>query len=416
LRGGLSLIILRKRRFKIKSSLKQLWYKLNSLVIFRDIMNCRTMQSLSRLLKCVSHEETPTEDTVLAYADFVSDLYRHHNDLGTYVLTLVFEDENICMIKKGKNEEISEKMLSCLQNELSALEEISQISSDEVKALIDYDGFLPDWDNTAYDFRAEYSTRIDNVDKFGYGIYAKYYMFIVKDGNIVPVKHPDEVKLSQLIGYEVQRKMIIDNTLALLRGKPASNVLLTGDAGTGKSSSVKAIANEYRKEGLRIIEIRKDQLRDIPTVIDSLSSNPLKFILFIDDLSFESDDDNFGALKAILEGSVSARTQNIAIYATSNRRHLVKENFSDRNGDDVHRNDTVQQLISLSERFGLKISFSKPLKDEYLKIVAGLAAQNGLTIPEEKLFAEAEQFALAKSGRSARAAKQFIDKMIAENT
>ncbi len=379
-------------------------------------MNCRTMQSLSRLLKCVSHEETPTEDSILAYADFVSDLYRHHNDLGTYVLTLVFEDENICMIKKGKNEEISEKMLSCLQNELSALEEISQISSDEVKALIDYDGFLPDWDNTAYDFRAEYSTRIDNVDKFGYGIYAKYYMFIVKDGNIVPVKHPDEVKLSQLIGYEVQRKMIIDNTLALLRGKPASNVLLTGDAGTGKSSSVKAIANEYRKEGLRIIEIRKDQLRDIPTVIDSLSSNPLKFILFIDDLSFESDDDNFGALKAILEGSVSARTQNIAIYATSNRRHLVKENFSDRNGDDVHRNDTVQQLISLSERFGLKISFSKPLKDEYLKIVAGLAAQNGLTIPEEKLFAEAEQFAIAKSGRSARAAKQFIDKMIAENT
>ena len=379
-------------------------------------MNCRTMQSLSRLLKCVSHEETPTEDSILAYADFVSDLYRHHNDLGTYVLTLVFEDENICMIKKGKNEEISEKMLSCLHNELSALEEISQISSDEVKALIDYDGFLPDWDNTAYDFRAEYSTRIDNVDKFGYGIYAKYYMFIVKDGNIVPVKHPDEVKLSQLIGYEVQRKMIIDNTLALLRGKPASNVLLTGDAGTGKSSSVKAIANEYRKEGLRIIEIRKDQLRDIPTVIDSLSSNPLKFILFIDDLSFESDDDNFGALKAILEGSVSARTQNIAIYATSNRRHLVKENFSDRNGDDVHRNDTVQQLISLSERFGLKISFSKPLKDEYLKIVAGLASQNGLTIPEEKLFAEAEQFAIAKSGRSARAAKQFIDKMIAENT
>lgn len=374
------------------------------------------MQSLSRLLKCVSHEETPTEDSILAYADFVSDLYRHHNDLGTYVLTLVFEDENICMIKKGKNEEISEKMLSCLQNELSALEEISQISSDEVKALIDYDGFLPDWDNTAYDFRAEYSTRIDNVDKYGYGIYAKYYMFIVKDGAIVPVKHPDEVKLSQLIGYEVQRKMIIDNTLALLRGKPASNVLLTGDAGTGKSSSVKAIANEYRNEGLRIIEIRKDQLRDIPTVIDSLSCNPLKFILFIDDLSFESDDDNFGALKAILEGSVSARTQNIAIYATSNRRHLVKENFSDRNGDDVHRNDTVQQLISLSERFGLKISFSKPLKDEYLKIVAGLATQNGLTIPEEKLFAEAEQFAIAKSGRSARAAKQFIDKMIAENT
>ena len=150
--------------------------------------------------------------------------------------------------------------------------------------------------------------------------------------------------------------------------------------------------------------------------MDSLGKNPLKFILFIDDLSFESDDDNFGALKAILEGSVSARAANIAIYATSNRRHLVKENFSDRNGDDVHRNDTVQQLISLSERFGLKISFSKPAKDEYLKIVSGLAKQNGLDIPEDKLFEEAERFAIAKSGRSARAAKQIVDRIIAENT
>lgn len=379
-------------------------------------MNCRTMQSLNALLKCVSSEDTVLDKTIHAYADFVSDLYRHHNDLGTYMLTLVFEDENICMTKKAQNLELGDKMQECLENELKALEEISQISSEEVKKCVNYDGFLPDWDNTAYDFRSQYSSRIDNVDKFGYGIYAKYYMFIVKDSNIIPVKNPDEIKLSQLIGYETQRKMIIDNTLALLKGKPASNVLLTGDAGTGKSSSVKAIANEYRDQGLRIIEIRKDQLHDIPVIIDNLSLNPLKFILFIDDLSFESDDDNFGALKAILEGSVSARAANIAIYATSNRRHLVKENFSDRSGDDVHRNDTVQQLISLSERFGLKISFSKPLKDEYLKIVSGLAEQNGLNIPQEKLWLEAEQFAIAKSGRSARAAKQFIDKMIAETT
>ncbi len=379
-------------------------------------MNCRTMQSLCALLKCVSTEGTAKDETIHAYADFVSDLYRHHNDLGKYILTLVFEDENICMTKKAQNLELGDKMQTCLENELLALQEISMIKSGDVKKAVDYDGFLPDWDNTEYDFVSQYSTRIDNVEKYGYGIYAKYYMFIVKDSVVIPVKNPDEIKLSQLIGYEIQRKMIIDNTLALLRGKPASNVLLTGDAGTGKSSSVKAIANEFRNEGLRIIEIRKDQLHDIPVIIDNLSKNPLKFILFIDDLSFESDDDNFGALKAILEGSVSARAANIAIYATSNRRHLVKENFSDRNGDDMHRNDTMQQLISLSERFGLKISFSKPLKDEYLRIVAGLAEQNGLTIPQEKLFADAESFAVAKSGRSARAAKQFIDKMIAENT
>ena len=141
------------------------------------------------------------------------------------------------MTKKAQNLELGDKMQDCLENELKALEEISQISSSEVKQCIDYDGFLPDWDNTAYDFCSQYTSRIDNVDKFGYGIYAKYYMFIVKDSNIIPVKNPDEIKLSQLIGYETQRKMIIDNTLALLKGKPASNVLLTGDAGTGNGAS-----------------------------------------------------------------------------------------------------------------------------------------------------------------------------------
>lgn len=379
-------------------------------------MNCRTMQSLKKLLKNVTSVDTSPEDVIQSYADFVSDLYRHHNDLGTYILTLVFEDENICMIKKAQKLETGEKIKICLENELKSLQMISLLTSEKVKKNIHYNGFLPDWDNTPYDFVKEYSERINNVERYGYGIYAKYYMFIVRDSNIIPVKYPDEIKLSQLIGYETQRKMIIDNTMALIKGKPASNVLLTGDAGTGKSSSVKAIANEYRDMGLRIIEIRKDQLREIPLIIDNLSKNPLKFILFIDDLSFASDDDNFGALKAILEGSVSARAANIAIYATSNRRHLVKENFSDRNGDDIHRNDTVQELISLSERFGLKISFSKPLKDEYLKIVSGLAEQNGLNIPENELFEKAERFAIAKSGRSARAAKQFIDKMIAETS
>ena len=317
------------------------------------------------------------------------------------------------MIRTAHRLEISKKMEECLFRELESLQMIAEMTSSQVKKEIAYDGFLPDWDNTYYDFKKEYLNRIDNIERYGYGIYAKYYMFIVKDSRIVPVKYPDEVKLSQLIGYEKQRQLVIDNTLALINGKPASNVLLSGDAGTGKSSSVKAIANEFRDKGLRIIEIRKDQLREIPEIIDGLSKNPLKFILFIDDLSFAKDDDNFGALKAILEGSVSARANNIVIYATSNRRHLVKESFSDRDGDDVHRNDTVQELISLSERFGLRITFSKPNKYEYLEIVKGLAKLNSLDMSEEELEKEAERFAVGRSGRSARAAKQFIDKMIA---
>ena len=393
----------------MKNSLQELHYRLNSLVIFRDVMNCRTIQSLERLLE--SLEDNDTLKQLKAYSDFVSNLYRHHNDLSSYILTLILEDENIYMIRTAHRLEISKKMEECLFSELESLQMIAEMTSSQVKKEIAYDGFLPDWDNTYYDFKKEYLNRIDNIERYGYGIYAKYYMFIVKDSRIVPVKYPDEVKLSQLIGYEKQRQLVIDNTLALINGKPASNVLLSGDAGTGKSSSVKAIANEFRDKGLRIIEIRKDQLREIPEIIDGLSKNPLKFILFIDDLSFAKDDDNFGALKAILEGSVSARANNIVIYATSNRRHLVKESFADRDGDDVHRNDTVQELISLSERFGLRITFSKPNKYEYLEIVKGLAKLNSLDMSEEEL--ETERFAVGRSGRSARAAKQFIDKMIA---
>lgn len=395
----------------MKNSLQELHYRLNSLVIFRDVMNCRTIQSLERLLE--SLEDNDTLKQLKAYSDFVSNLYRHHNDLSSYILTLILEDENIYMIRTAHRLEISQKMKECLFSELESLQMIAEMTSLQVKDKIAYDGFLPDWDNTYYDFKKEYLNRIDNIERYGYGIYAKYYMFIVKDSRIVPVKYPDEVKLSQLVGYEKQRQLVIDNTLALINGKPASNVLLSGDAGTGKSSSVKAIANEFRDKGLRIIEIRKDQLREIPEIIDGLSKNPLKFILFIDDLSFAKDDDNFGALKAILEGSVSARANNIVIYATSNRRHLVKESFSDRDGDDVHRNDTIQELISLSERFGLRITFSKPNKYEYLEIVKGLAKLNSLDMSEEELEKEAERFAVGRSGRSARAAKQFIDKMIA---
>lgn len=398
----------------MSDKLKELDFRLGSLVIFRDIMKCRTMKSLSKLLDAVCRDSEDTLTQIQAYSDFVSNLYRHNNNLSSYILTLILEDENIYMIRSSQNQEISEKMKKCLMNELESLQLLADLTSEQVRANIKYDGFLPEWDNTPYDFKKEYIERVENISRFGYGIYAKYYMFIVKDGNVVPVKYPDEIKLSQLIGYEKQRQMVINNTVALINNKPASNVLLSGDAGTGKSSSVKAIANEYRDRGLRIIEIRKDQLRDIPVIIDNLSRNPLKFILFIDDLSFAPDDDNFGALKAILEGSVSARANNIVIYATSNRRHLVKESFSDRDGDDIHRNDTVQELISLSERFGVNVTFSRPDKNNYLEIVKGLAVQNGLDISEQELELEAERFAIRKSGgRSPRAAKQFIDKMIA---
>ena len=394
------------------TDLFELHCRLNSIVIFRDLLECRTMQSLDRLLTAADNESDLIV-MIKAYSDFVSNLFRHHNDLAAHIRTLVLENKNIYIINKARNIPVSEKIEECVENELKVLGEIAELTPHRIKESIGYNGFLPEWDNSPIDLSTEYKERVENIDKYGYGIYSKYYMFIVKDSKILPVKYPDEIKLSDLIGYRQQRKMIIDNTLALVNGKPALNVLLTGDAGTGKSSTVKAIANEYRDRGLRIIELRKDQLRDIPMIIDDLSRDPLKFILFIDDLSFASDDENFAALKAILEGSVSARADNIAIYATSNRRHLVKERFSDRDGDDIHRNDTIQELISLSERFGLHITFSKPTKAEYFDIVSSLADKHGIDISKELLQLKAESFAMSKSGRSARAAKQFIDTLIA---
>ncbi|MBQ6948951.1 MAG: ATP-binding protein, partial [Firmicutes bacterium] len=245
--------------------------------------------------------------------------------------------------------------------------------------------------------------------KIGYGIFAQYHMFSINDGEIVPIKHPDPQRLDQLSDYEMERNKVIRNTEALLTGGPASNVLLYGDAGTGKSSTIKAIANAYKDQGLRMIEVKKNQLYQIPDIVETLSNNPLKFILFIDDLSFTSNDDDFAALKAILEGSISGKSSNLVIYATSNRRHLIKETMTERQGDELHLNDTMQELMSLSARFGLIITYQRPDKKVYVSIVKHLAKQYGIEMDEELLIQKAEAHAIRANGRSPRTAKQFIE-------
>lgn len=305
------------------------------------------------------------------------------------------------------------KRCGTLVSELDTLQEVAELDKETLCAPLEYKGFLPDFTTAKLRLKDIYLHRADNIGKYGYGIYAKKRMFYVDEqGGIVPVHNPDKTELSHLIDYERERKLIVDNTKALLEDKPAANILLTGDAGTGKSSTVKAVANALWDEGLRIVEVRKDQLRSIPKILDELSGNPLKFVLFIDDLSFLKDDDNFNALKAVLEGSVTAKSSNVVIYATSNRRHIIKEKFSDRDGDDVHRNDTMQELVSLSDRFGIHVTFSKPNKETFLHIVHHLAEENGIHMPKDELELLAERFALERGGRSARLARQFIDSLL----
>ena len=263
------------------------------------------------------------------------------------------------------------------------------------------------------DLASAYEERISGIERYGYGIFSSSPMFRLSDDRILePISSADKTSMDKFVGYEDERGKVVANTLAFIEGRPAANTLLCGDAGTGKSSTVKAVANSFFDRGIRLIELRKDQLRYLPYVMGKINENPLKFIIFIDDLSFNQNDDNFSMLKAALEGSASAKADNAVIYATSNRRHIIKETFGDRDGDDVHRNDTMQEILSLSERFGLVVLFSKPNKSLYLDIVHELAERGGVKMDTAELDVLAEAFALRRGSRSARCAEQFIDSLL----
>ena len=398
-----------------KSELKLLGLKIKALSVFRSLVKDAVISSLLAYIDNIS--DNNQESAVYSYAEFVSKLYHsRHESLGGYVRSIVSNDENCYINAVGRNKEPSDVIKESVKREIAVLQQIASLTSKELlEPISEYSSILPEFEIKNIDLLEDYKHRCENIGKYGYGIYAKYHMFYVEqEGNIVPVRYPDNTRLCELIDYEREKNIIIENTKALLTGKPAANILLTGDAGTGKSSTIKAVVNEFYTEGLRILEIRKDQLMEIPAILDELSENPLKFIIFIDDLSFQKGDDNFSALKAILEGSVSAKAKNVVIYATSNRRHLVKESFSDRDGDDIHRNDTMQEMLSLSERFGIHITFNKPDKKTYLNIVHHLAKDKGVEIGEAELDLLAERYALERGGRSARAAKQLIDGLLSK--
>lgn len=385
--------------------------ELSSLAVFRSVLSDKVISALLGYLECFEEEYR-----VYSYAEFVSALYSENGgDLSAHIESITFASENVYVKAIGAGEKPSGVIAQSVAREIDILARIASLTPQELCEPLRWDGSLPQFESRKIALAEMYDHRVKNISKYGYGKYAANRMFYIEGNEIVPVSNPDKISISELVDYELQRNKIIDNTKALLEGKPAANILLTGDAGTGKSSTIKAVVNELYSQGLRIIEVRKDQLAVIPKILDDLALNPLKFILFIDDLSFLSDDDDFNGLKAVLEGSVSARSRNVVVYATSNRRHIVKERFEDREGDEVHRNDAMQEMISLSDRFGLHISFQKPDKKTYLDIVSKLAAQFGIDMPHDELEMLAERFALERSGRSARLARQFIDGILAKS-
>ena len=252
--------------------------------------------------------------------------------------------------------------------------------------------------------------------RYGTGDFARYSAFrwvhAATGGRLQGIARPDPIRLEELIGDERQRSLLTQNTEHLLAGYRANNVLLCGDRGTGKSSSIKALLHRYRDQGLRLLEVAKDDLGDFHHIVEALQERPQSFVVFVDDLSFEPHETDYKALKAVLEGSVAAQPRNVVIYATSNRSHLIRENFSDRTGildGEVHPKETLQETFSLSDRFGIRITFVSPTQARYLEIVKALAAQRKLHIAEPALRARAITWAQQQNGFSGRTARQFVD-------
>ena len=388
--------------------IEKLYTKLCSFSVFNGIFTKTLFKKFKEYVK----EENPDEK-LRKYSEFVSNIYNHGANLTSYIRRVAFEDANIYVKAVSAKAPINPNVERAVENELNILSVFASLTSKDFAAHMGYKGTLADFDSEKADLYKEYKTRLESIEKYGYGIFTSNCMFSVTDnGAVVPVATADDTTIDDFIGYKEERQKVINNTLAFLQGRPAANILLYGDAGTGKSSTVKAVANHFFDEGLRLVEIRKTQLLLLPKVMAEISKNPLKFIIFIDDLSFNQNDDNFSMLKATLEGSACARAKNSVIYATSNRRHIIKESFGDREGGDVHRNDTVQETLSLSERFGLTVLFAKPEKKLYLEIVNELAQRNGITMDKAELEIKAEAFALNRGYRSARCAEQFIDSLM----
>ena len=254
---------------------------------------------------------------------------------------------------------------------------------------------------------------------YGVGMFGLNKAFRIQDRTdsklvFLPINNMDKVMLSDLVGYEIQKKKLVDNTRAFVEGKKANNVLLFGDSGTGKSTSIKAIVNEFYDQGLRMIEIYKHQFKDLSNVIAAVKNRNYKFIIYMDDLSFEEFEIEYKYLKAVIEGGLEKKPDNVLIYATSNRRHLIRETFKDKEDRDeeLHTNDTVQEKLSLVARFGVTIYFGRPQKREFQEIVCQLAKRNNLNLTEEELLAEANKWELSHGGISGRTAQQFINYLL----
>ncbi len=422
---------------------------LHRLVLYRDLLKDPIIEHLQILLnQLASNNALPMTASEQVYFDFYYRLLqaaqaKHiSGDIWkNYLLQLIVEDENIFSLAcEQQSSSLNENLLKLASHDLEILLTLYNLDWAEIQQRIVPTASLP-WSNIilprkASKYQLRYQQQINDLGEVCIGnlsleekrsaLIAFYhqhacgqmarYAAFRWDNGLIGIDQPDPISFDDLVGYEHQKELLINNTRTFVAGKEANNVLLYGEKGTGKSSSVKALLNKFAEDGLRMVELSKMQLGDYKLVIQSLRNRGHRFILFIDDLSFEDFEVDYKYIKASLEGSLEARPENVLIYVTSNRRHLIKENWSDRqhSNEEVHISDTHQEKLSFADRFGISISYYSPNQDQYLDIVEDLAKKRDILIPIEELRRQAIQWEIGHNGRSGRTAQQFITHLAAQ--
>ena len=387
------------------------------------------------LMQAMRHSDIDEIAGIEAYATWFKAIAKTNQSWQDFLITQILLDDNPFsqQVQHTDLTNLSPALISAARQDLQSLQLLYQCNSDLLCEWVQRatDVALVAWYYDAAE-TTPIQTKLQNLDNWadgledlatyyqqhGTGLFAQYQALRWQSGQLLGINTPDPAQVNQLAGYEYQRDALIKNTEFLLSGYSALHVLLYGSRGSGKSSLVKGLLHQYQNRQLRIIEVAKSDLQALPTILEQLRGAVQKFIIFVDDLSFEEDDDAFKALKVVLEGNLTARPQNVVVYATSNRRHLIREFFDDRpspsNNEEIHAWDTVQEKLSFSDRFGLTITFESADQKTYLKIVHHLAAQAKITLSQQELEYQALQWATRHNGRSGRTARQFIDFMQAD--
>lgn len=378
--------------------------KLKSLVIFREINSDPVTGAL-----CSFIESENPERKIEAWARLGAEVLRRGGSLARVFLKLALRDPNPYTRAVLENDTAErERLEPFLVRELNILSEISRYRGEDIPA--DIKPFCPVyWSDENIDFYSEYNAALRDMNFRGFGIFREYSAFtLLKNGGLRGISPGNVLPLEKMHGYESERRTVVRNTELLAEGKRASNIILYGDAGTGKSCTVKSAANRFAGRGVRLVEIGKSAIGGIPRLCENLAGNPLKFILFIDDITFQPDDPDFRRLKTIIDGGSAGLPSNTVLYVTSNHRHLINETRDERAAA-LHENDRVQETIALASRFGITVSFLKPGRDLYRELVLSIAAEEGVTRDPDALFRDAEAFAARAGGRSPRTARQFVE-------